>query len=310
MHFLENILGKNNVYWKYIITIISTFLAANIIGAIPLVIVVFVQSFKTGNELSSEMWQSLDFSAIGISENLSLLLMMIPFIVGLVTAILLIKHLHQRSFSETVNGTKKVRWNRVFMGFCVWFTLMLLYLAIHYIVEPENFTIQFNIRTFIPLIFITFIFIPLQTMFEELLFRGYLAQGIGAWTKNRWLVVFIPAILFGLMHILNTEVSTYGFWEAMPQYILFGLIFGFFSVLDDGIELAMGMHAANNIFACVFITFDASSLKTPALFYQQTVNIHIETAVLLALGLLAMFFFAKRYKWDFSILNKKIIQNS
>jgi membrane protease YdiL (CAAX protease family) len=34
-------------------------------------------------------------------------------------------------------------------------------------------------------------FLPLQTTFEELMIRGYLAQGIGAWTKTRWMVIVI-----------------------------------------------------------------------------------------------------------------------
>jgi len=179
MNFLENVLGKGNKFWKYLITVVVAFLAANIIGAVPLMIVVFVQIFKTRGEFSPEMFQNLDFTSIGISENLFLLLMLIPFIVGLLVAVLLIKSLHKRSFSETINGTKKVRWNHILMGFCVWFLLMALYLVTYYIINPENFVVQFNIQTFIPLFFIA-LFIPLQTTFEEFLFRGYLAQGIGA----------------------------------------------------------------------------------------------------------------------------------
>ncbi len=306
MHFLESVIGKDNSFWKYVITFIVAFLAASFIGGIPLMIAVFIYSAKSGNMLTTEMASSLDFSAIGMPENLSLFLALISFTVGLLAAWLIVKALHQRSFSETINGTKKIRWSRAFMGLGVWFLLMLVYLIISYVINPENFIVQFDIKTFIPLLFISLIFIPLQTTFEEFLFRGYLAQGIGAWTRNRWLVVLIPAILFGLMHTANTEVSTYGFWAAMPQYILFGLIFGLIAVLDDGIELAMGMHAANNIFACLFVTFDASSLKTPAIFNQQTMNIGMETIVLAIAGILALLFFAIKYKWNFSIMNKKI----
>jgi len=306
MYFLENVLGKDNKFWKYLVTVVVAWLTASLIGAFPLMIVVLVQIFKTGSDFSPEMLQNLDFTSIGISQNLFLVLMLIPFAVGLFVTVLLIKALHKRSFSETVNGTKKVRWNRILTGFCIWLLLMFVYLVIYYIVNPENFVVQFNIQTFIPLVFIAFIFIPLQITFEELLFRGYLAQGIGAWTKNRWLVVLIPSVLFGLMHSANPEVSTFGFWETMPQYILFGLIFGFASVFDDGIELAIGVHAANNIFSCLFVTFDVASLKTPAILHQQTVNPQIETIVLLVVGLISLFIFAKKYKWKFSVMNKKI----
>jgi membrane protease YdiL (CAAX protease family) len=261
---------------------------------------------QNGIIISPERLSKMDFPAMGISENLGLLLMLIPFIIGLLTLYLFIKYLHGRTFSETINGTKKIRWRRIFSGFGVWFLLMFVYFLIAYMISPENFLFQFNVKTFLPLLFIAVIFIPIQTTFEELLFRGYLGQGIGVWTKNRWFVVLIPAILFGLMHLMNPEISTYGVWAAMPQYILFGLIFGFVSVLDDGIELSMGMHAANNIFACLFVTYESSALKTSAIFKQDTVNMQAETIVLLVAGLLAMLFFAKKYKWNLSIMNKRI----
>ena len=109
------------------------------------------------------------------------------------------------------------------------------------------------------------------------------------------------------MHSTNPEVETYGFFAAMPEYILTGLILGFISVLDDGIELAIGIHAANNICSCLFVTFDASALQTPAIFYVQNVTIGIEDTIeLLLFGLLIIIFFARKYKWNFSVINKKV----
>ena len=64
-------------------------------------------------------------------------------------------------------------------------------------------------------------------------------QGIGAWTKSRWFTLILTSVMFGLMHSFNPEIKAYGFWLTMPQYILFGLLFGIITVLDDGIELAL-----------------------------------------------------------------------
>lgn len=305
MHFLERALDNTNNFGKYVLTIVIFFLSANLIGAIPLLIVMGIQIVKMG-EIPSDFLSTMDFTLLGISQNMGLLLMLIPFAVALFFTILFVKILHSRSFSETVNGTKKVRWNRAFTGFGVWFLLMLAYLLIYYAINPDNFAIQFDIKTFLPLLLISVLFIPLQTTCEEFIFRGYLTQGVAVWTKNRWLAVIIPGILFALMHSFNPEVSEYGFWAAMPQYLIFGLIFGLTAVLDDGIELAMGMHAANNLFACLFITFDASALQTPAIFHQQTINMGLETISLTLVGILAVVFFAWKYKWNFRIMNQKV----
>ena len=306
MNFLENFSGKNNPFWKYLVTFVVAFIAAGIIGGIPLLFVIIVYTFKSGVDITKMTEVLNDPSIIGISQNLLLLLMLFTFTVGLFATIWFIHILHRRSFSETVNGTKRVRWQRVFTGFGVWSLLMFVSLMVYLFFDPENYTLQFEIKTFIPLLFISLIFIPLQTTFEELLFRGYLAQGIGAWTKNRWLVVIIPSILFGLMHYANTEVETYGFYATIPSYILYGLLLGFISVIDDGIELAMGLHAANNIFGCLFVSFDTSSLQTPAIFHQQNINIPQMYIEILLLGLIAFIFFAKKYKWNLAVLNQKV----
>jgi membrane protease YdiL (CAAX protease family) len=206
----------------------------------------------------------------------------------------------------TVNGRENIRWSHVFSGFLFWFLMMTVFLAINYIVNPGNFVLQFDSGKFIFLLVISLLFIPFQTTFEEYIFRGYIAQGIAALTKNRWLVICIPSLLFGLLHYANTEVAEHGFWVVMPQYIIFGLFFGLVAVLDDGIELPLGMHAANNIFVCLFVTNKTSSLQTPAIFEQLTISHLSETIGLLAVASVAVWFFYKKYKWNFNILNKKI----
>ena len=94
-------------------------------------------------------------------------------------------------------------------------------------------------------------------------------QGFTAVMKNRWFPLVMTSLMFALMHSFNPEVKEFGFFTMMPQYIVFGLIFGVITILDDGIEAAMGAHAANNIFLCIMVTNKSSALQTPALYVQQ-----------------------------------------
>ena len=305
MNFLERALDKTNHFGKLVLVGII-FFVGNVIGSIPLFVVAVIKGIEKGEDAIYKFSETLDFTVLGISQNLGLLLMLLPLAVALFACILFVKILHKRTFSETVNGTKKVRWNHVFMGFGIWFLLASIYLLISYFINPNNFTFQFDMATFLPLLLISVLLIPLQTTCEEFLFRGYLTQTVAAWTKSRWWAIIIPGILFGFMHIRNPEILEYGLLETMPQYIIFGLIFGLVAVMDDGIELSMGMHAANNLFACLFLTFDASALSTPALFHQVEVFPIVDTIVLSAMGIVAIVFFARKYKWDFRIMNKKV----
>jgi len=154
---------------------------------------------------------------------------------------------------------------------------------------------------------IAVIFIPLQSTAEEFAFRGYLAQGVASWTKSRWWALIIPSVLFGLMHSANPEVFEYGFWIMMPQYIFMGFMLGIMSVLDDGIELAMGVHSVNNLMSSVLVTFKGSALPTYALFELKEMDPAEDILPTIVMGVILLAIFAVKYKWNFKIMNQKVI---
>ena len=82
----------------------------------------------------------------------------------------------------------------------------------------------------------------------------------------------------------------------------------FITVLDDGIEVSMGLHAANNIFASLMITNKASVLQTQAVFSQQNIDPNKETLALLVMSIVFIAILKYHYKWDFKVLNKKELQ--
>lgn len=306
MKHLEIAFSGTNQWWKYLVVFFAALIAANTIGVIPLVLVVIYKVASATEPVNLDMENLMDLSTLGISSNLTLILMLIPFVVGLAILLILIKAMHKQNWKQTINGTSAVRWRRFFLSGFVWALMMSLYLIVDYQINPQDFTFHFDFSTFLPLLAIVVLLIPIQTTFEEVLFRGYFAQGVGVLTKSRILVVIIPALIFGLMHIMNPEVAAYGFWLAMPQYIFFGLVFGVIAVLDDGIESAMGVHAANNMFAALMITSDASALQTSALFTQMNVDPAKELIALLIGGTLLVVVLGVIYKWNYSLIFSRI----
>ncbi len=306
MHFLERAFDKQNQWWKYLIVFIIAFIAANFIGGIPLFIVFFIQGVKG---YASNADNPADLSPLGIDANLGLVLNVFPFIAALFVSILCIRWFHKRSWKEVINGTNKIRWRRFFIGLGLWAFLMAVYTVVEMLLFPEHFVFNFDFTHFFILLIITILFLPFQTTCEEFLFRGYLAQGVAAWTKSRWLAIIIPGILFALLHSSNPEVGQFGFASMMPQYLIFGLTFGLISILDDGIEISMGVHAANNMFLCLFITQKDSALVTHALFEEINITqsfILIDGLFLLIMSCVIVWLLARKYKWNFSILNKRI----
>ena len=306
MNFIERAFDRQNQWWKYLIIIIAGFFGGQLLGVIPLVVVMISKAIASGGAIAFNTENMADLTVFGISKNAGLLLLLLPFVVSLIITVWLIKVLHKRTFKETVNGTNKLRFGRIGVGFGVWVALIAVYSIGDYLINPDNFVLQFDVAKFIPLLLISFLIIPLQTTSEEILLRGYLTQGIAALTRSRLLAIILPGVIFGLLHSFNPEVKEFGFAIAMSQYITFGLLFGLVAVMDDGIELAIGMHAANNIFMSLFVTSKSSVLQTDAVFEQLNLNPMKDALSLIVVSIIAVVYFAYKYKWDFRILTKKI----
>ncbi|MDE5423746.1 CPBP family intramembrane metalloprotease [Ancylomarina sp. DW003] len=305
MQYLERALKGPNQWWKYILVPIITFLAQGFLGMLPLGLVIGV--IIASNNGEGDFSNILDFEAQGIDLNLGLALMIISFAVGLWVLKAIVEAYHKRTLSEQINGTKKIRWNRFFYAAGIWGGLMLINLIAEYFLNPGDFTLNFNVSTFIPLVLVALLLIPFQTTFEEVLFRGYLAQGVARWTRSRWMAAILPAVLFGLMHYANPEVKEYGFWVMMPHYIIFGVFFGLMAVLDDGIETAMGAHAANNAFIAIFTTSNASVFQTNALFKVKDMAPTLyDLFLFILLGAILISILAKKYNWNFALMNQRV----
>jgi membrane protease YdiL (CAAX protease family) len=307
MNHLESSFSGHNALWRYFIMVAALFAATNTVGAIPLLIAMGIKSAANPLAISQLAENPNDLSVLGLDPNIYLLTMTFPFLIGLGTFILLIKPLNGRSFLQVINGGGSFRWNRFFISALVWTIVSTIYLVISVKVDETNFIINNKTLSLIPIIIISVLIIPFQAAFEEVLFRGYLMQGFAVLIRSRWFPLLMTSILFALMHVLNPEVKDLGFWTMMPQYLLFGLIFGVITILDDGIEAVLGAHAANNVFLCIMVTNESSILQTPALYEQLEIDPWFDLLSMLLMGILVIIILKKIFRWgSFSVLASKI----
>jgi len=276
MNHLENSFKGENSLWRYLIMFAAIFLAINTIGALPM----FITGFPDSEP-----------------NNKNFILMLFPFIVGLAAYALLIRPLHDRSFLQTITGGASFRWKHCCISGGIWTIIMGITLLISIGFDPENFTINNTSSSLITLILLSLLLIPFQAGLEEVIFRGYLMQGFTLLFPARIFALLATTVLFALMHSINPEVKEFGFFSIMPQYLVFGLIFGLLTILDDGIEAAVGAHAANNIFLCIMVTQKASALQTPALFELHVYRPGIELTALVVTGLVFIFALWKIFGW-------------
>jgi hypothetical protein len=139
--------------------------------------------------------------------------------------------------------------------------------------------------------------IPLQTTAEELLFRGYFMQGLGVAFGNRLAPLLTTSISFGLLHIMNPEIEKLGY-EIIIIYIATGLFLGIITLMDEGLELAIGFHAANNLIIALLVTSNWTAFQTHSI-YRDVSDPNLATYIILPLLMYIIFgyIFKRKYKW-------------
>lgn len=296
MNFIQQAYKGNRDWFFWLLTLFLVFIGWQFIGIIPLVLVAFKYSSGFTEFMKAA---EANFTTLGINSNLFLFLIILSFAFGLLMLLISVKYIHKRSLKSLITSRAKIDWNRFKFAFISWGLVAVISIIIGIFLTPDNYVWNFRPVPFIILLLVSFLFLPLQTSFEEILFRGYLMQGIGAFTKNRWFPLLFTSIVFGLLHGANPEVEKLGY-ISMVFYIGTGVFYGITTLMDEGIELALGLHAANNIVAAFFITTDWTVFQTDALYIdtsEPSVGWEMFFPVLVLYPLL-LFFFSKKYGWN------------
>ncbi len=243
--------GKNNL-WLYL----AGFILVLVFGLIFSAPVIFVTNPITEKPSVAAHWY--------------LSVALLQFIGVMVALWIAIRFIHQRSFSSLISSFADIRWKRMLLSAGIWIGLSFLVEIGLCLLFPEMYHYSLHWKEFLPAFVVGVLMIPIQSSAEELLFRGYLLQGIGS--RNPWLGVAVSSILFGLAHSANPEIEKVGLVWGLSYYTCFGLFAALLTLWDKGLELAMGVHAANNIYSFLIVSYPDSVLPSPSIFSLSELN--------------------------------------
>jgi membrane protease YdiL (CAAX protease family) len=230
--------------------------------------------------------------------NLTLFFLLISFVFSLLGIYFVVRFLHRQSLLSIITSRSKLDWSRVWFSFGVWSFFTIVSTLLFWFFSPSDFVLNFKLIPFLVLVIIGILLIPIQTTVEELVFRGYLMQGFANLSKNRWFPLIMTSSIFGLMHIGNPEVAKMGY-VIMVYYIGTGFLLGIITLMDEGMELTLGFHAANNLIGALLVTSDWSAFQTNSIFKdvsETTVGIDIIMPVVVVYPIL-LIIFDKKYSW-------------
>tara|TARA_R110002124_G_scaffold90118_3_gene230060 strand:- start:7257 stop:8192 length:936 start_codon:yes stop_codon:yes gene_type:complete len=288
MNYIQQAYKGQREIWMFILTTI--FVAGIFLGNF----VVYLTSEPGELDAAMDLFKNWPSSVF-------LLVNLLPFVFLLGLLFLLVKYVHQRSILSLTTSRPKVDYKRILFSFLMITIYTVVTFLIMYSIDSSEIVFQFNAVKFAILFIISIILFPFQIGLEEYLFRGYLMQHVGVLVKNKWFPLILTSVLFGVAHAANPEVGAIGFWQMMIFYVGTGLLLGIMTLMDEGLELALGFHLGNNLIASLLVTADWTALQTDAIFKDTsepvagTVSeILIPVLVIYPLMLLIL---SKRYGW-------------
>ena len=298
--FLKQDTLNTNPFWKYLL---GSFIVIifSILGQLPL-------SFFITAEAISEAGGDPMIALRNLDKNLQLFLILIPFVFGFLGLYLVIKKLHNRNFVSITTSRSKVDWRRIIHSFILWGSITIIFISADFFINSEDYQINFKFEKFFILLIIGFILIPIQTSLEELLFRGYLFQGFSLYFKRPWIGLFLTSFIFGCLHIFNPEVQKLGL-GILIYYIGTGLFLGIITLMDQGIELALGFHAANNLITALLVTSSWTAFQTESILIDISDPSLVGETIISMLILYPLFYIYmyKKYKWS-DLKNKLLVK--
>lgn len=293
--FLEKVFSGKNDIGRWIALIMIVMSGIYLIGLIPLKIVMFF-NLNDNPDLVPDLENPLDLSSYDITSAEGLALTLFPFIMGLLALLLLIRPVHERP-AVSLFTSNSFRWRRFLWAAVVWLILISIYTIVSVTAGFQKISLQYPAGDFVKLVIISILIIPVKAIFEETFFRGYLMQGFTKLFLNRWMPILATAVLFTILQSLYPEAKAFGLKTLFPYYLLFGVFLAICSAMDDGLELALGIHVISAVFYTVLFTSQSNVIQTPALFNIIDSNIIIEILGLCLISLLFLQLAKKKFSW-------------
>ncbi len=243
--------GRND-WWRYALGVFTIAFFWLVPGYVPYILLV-----GSGVETSP----LLDFIAINVS-----IFMMLA---GLAVTV---KFIHRRPLLSLVTPEARVDWRRIGHGALVWTVIAAAIVVVEHLLFPERYYLSFHQERFLPFLAAVLVLTPIQCAAEELVFRGYAMQGLGLLTRRPAVIAVASSLAFTVPHLLNPEIGYHGVLIMAANYFAMGLLFSSVTLRDGRLELAIGLHAVNNVLLALVANYEGSALMTESIFTARELD--------------------------------------
>jgi membrane protease YdiL (CAAX protease family) len=257
--------GRND-WWRYALSLALILFMWLIVGSVPFALVVLA------NHGMPFAWQGEPAVSGPLSGLDPVLTFYVPvafsFIALLAGIVISVKFIHGRTLHSLITPAPKINPKRIMTGFGIFLAFNIIANAVSFILEPSAFALTLEPARLLLFAPIYLLLTAIQTTTEEMLFRGYILQGLGNALKRPIFSAFLSSFLFMLVHLGNPEMSN-GVYLAAAYYFCVGFWLCLVTLKDGTNELAIGGHAANNMFI-LLLNYKSSALEMIPSVFKMT----------------------------------------
>ncbi|MBU9728378.1 CPBP family intramembrane glutamic endopeptidase [Diplocloster modestus] len=152
---------------------------------------------------------------------------------------------------------------------------------------------------------------------EEILNRGFIMGALRR-TRNIYFIVLVPSVIFGLLHLMNPNVT----FLSVLNIILVGILFSYMYIKSGNIWMCIGYHFTWNTFQGVIYGMPVSGLNIPGFITTEFTHDNILngggfgveggilTTIVILLGFLFVRYYYRNSEYDFINDNRKQKDNN
>lgn len=280
--FLDLVHQGKNRWWRYLAAILVILFFGQILGASFLGILVYK---VTNDDDPATYFDPVKIRIAGVNPLITFIALNFSFIFLLIGIFIAVEFIHLRTIKTLFTPHRKINWRRVFQGFLFFFIFSGIASVVEYYLYPGSYQIVFDQKKYIPFLVAALILTPLQTTAEEVLMRGYVLQSTGIFFRNPIILSILNGLIFASLHLINPE-ATQNPLMAMLNYFIVGVFLTFITLKDNGLELAMGIHAAINLYAATIVNYADSAVETESIFLVNKLNLEFGLMTLIPVCLI------------------------
>jgi len=188
---------------------------------------------------------------------------------------------HGRPLRSLATAASRVAWGRMALAFAA---ALVLFAALSLLAgddEPGG-----TVRALLLALPLIVLLTPIQAAGEELLFRGYVLQASAAFVCNKAAIVIFNGALFAALHAFNPAAQASPLLAPIG-YFLSGAGLALVALRDDGLELPIGGHIANNLVSFMVLAYLQQPLEREGQDYDPLLHYVASLAPILLLLALA-----------------------